>query len=260
MPSYATPPPPPCRPRPPDTTAPAPVTGLAAAAGSPTSVTLSWTNPTDADYAGVVSRRTTGATPPASITDGDLVAALDNSATSHTDTGLTPSTGYAYAVFTHDSVPNYATPATTTVSTPAPPDTTAPGPVTGLAAAAGSPTSVTLSWTNPTDADYAGVMIRRTTGATPPASITDGDLVAALDNSATSYTDTAVAPATQYAYAVFTRDAVPNYATPATTTVSTPSPPTRQRRVRSPAWPLRPGPRPVSLCRGPTPPTPTTPA
>ncbi|MBK8468234.1 MAG: fibronectin type III domain-containing protein [Actinomycetales bacterium] len=88
-----------------DTTAPGPVTGLAAAAGSPTSVTLSWTNPTDADYAGVMIRRTTGATPPASITDGDLVAALDNSATSHTDTGLTPSTGYAYAVFTPDSVP-----------------------------------------------------------------------------------------------------------------------------------------------------------
>ncbi|MBK8468237.1 MAG: hypothetical protein IPL45_00130 [Actinomycetales bacterium] len=29
-----------------------------------------------------------------------------------------------------------------------------------------------------------------------------------------------MAPATQYAYAVFTRDAVPNYATPATATVS----------------------------------------
>ncbi len=206
----------------PDVTAPGPVTGLSAAAVSSTSVGLTWTRPGDADYAGVVIRRASGSTPPATVTDGQLVATLDASATSYTDTGLTPATGYAYAVFTRDAVPNYGAPATTTATTPPLPDVTAPGPVTGLSAAAVSSTSVGLTWTRPGDADYAGVVIRRASGSTPPATVTDGQLVATLDASATSYTDTGLTPATGYAYAVFTRDAVPNYGAPATTTATTP--------------------------------------
>jgi hypothetical protein len=49
-------------------------------------------------------------------------------------------------------------------------DTTPPA-VTGLAVTATTSGSITLSWTNPSGADYAGVVIRRAAGTTPPVSI-----------------------------------------------------------------------------------------
>ena len=52
-------------------------------------------------------------------------------------------------------------------------DTTPPGPVTAPAAVPGS-TTVALSWTNPTDDDFAGVVIRRATGSVAPSSVTAG--------------------------------------------------------------------------------------
>ena len=74
-------------------------------------------------------RRAAGSTPPSSPTSGTLV--VQKTGTSHTDTGLSPGTQYAYAVFAYDEVPNYATATTTTGTTAQPPDTTPPGPVTG---------------------------------------------------------------------------------------------------------------------------------
>jgi len=52
-----------------------------------------------------------------------------------------------------------------------PSDITAPGPVTGLRVAADSSndTSISLHWTNPTDADFTGVVIRRALGSTSGA-------------------------------------------------------------------------------------------
>ena len=63
-----------------------------------------------------------------------------------------------------------------------PGDTTAPGPVTGLNVRADSSTdtSVALHWTNPTGADFTGVMIRRAVGAMAPATATSGTLVTDL--------------------------------------------------------------------------------
>ena len=91
-----------------DTTAPGSVTDLAFAATTSSTITLSWTNPVDGDFAGVMIRRATGSTPPASPSDGVLVTDTTGAMTSFTDTGLVPSTGYAYALFAHDGVPNYA--------------------------------------------------------------------------------------------------------------------------------------------------------
>jgi hypothetical protein len=100
------------------------------------------------------------------------------------------------------------------------PDTTPPGPVTAVNASPAS-TSVTLSWTNPSSADFAGVMIRRAVGGTPPASTTAGTLVTDTSAAATAYTDSGLAPGTQYSYALFAHDAIPNYAAAAKKTIST---------------------------------------
>ncbi len=170
-------------------------------------------------------RRAPGSTPPSSPTSGTLV--VQKSGTSHTDTGLSPSTQYSYAVFAYDEVPNYAAGAATIGTTDAEgPDTTPPGAVTGLSVTGTTTTSITLSWTNPVDADLAGVMIRRAPGSTPPSSPTSGTLV--VEKSGTSHTDTGLSPGTQYSYAVFAYDEVPNYAT------RRPPPPGRPRSRRTP--------------------------
>ncbi len=101
-----------------------------------------------------------------------------------------------------------------------PPDTTPPGPVTALSATPGE-TSVELSWTNPADSDLAGVMIRRATGATPPAIPTAGTEVTDTTGSTATFTDTGLTAGTTYSYALFAHDAVPNYATGAVTTTTT---------------------------------------
>ena len=99
-----------------------------------------------------------------------------------------------------------------------PSDFTAPGPVTGLFVKADSSTdsSVALHWTNPTDADFTGVMIRRALGTTPPATVTDGDLVRDLVDDVPYIVDVGgVDAGTQYSYALFAHDGANNYA-PAT--------------------------------------------
>ena len=62
-------------------------------------------------------------------------------------------------------------------TTKSPTDTTPPNDVTGFTA---TPSSgrVSRSWTNPTDADFKGVMLRYRTDGTYPASKTDGVLAA----------------------------------------------------------------------------------
>ena len=187
---------------------------------------MSWTNPGDGDFAGVLIRRAVGSVPPSSPTTGALVANLAAPGQSFTDTGLAAQTQYSYAVFAYDEVPNHATAATTTVTTnaePPPPDVTAPGPVTALQTSDVTTSRVVLSWTNPGDGDFAGVLIRRAVGSVPPSSPTTGALVANLAAPGQSFTDTGLAAQTQYSYAVFAYDEVPNHATAATATVTTDS-------------------------------------
>ena len=199
-----------------DLTPPGPVTDLAVTGTTTTSLTLSWSNPGDADYAGAMIRRAAGPTPPSSPTSGTLVVDKVQPGTSHTDGGLTAGTTYSYAVFAHDAVPNYAGSATLTATTSLVPDTTPPGPVTGLNVGSATSSSLTLTWTNPGAADLAGVMVRRAVGTTPPASATAGTLVVDKPKPGTSHVDSGLAPGTTYAYAVFAHDSVPNYSTAAT--------------------------------------------
>ena len=116
-----------------DRTAPGPVTGLNVRADSSTdtSVSLHWTNPADADFTGVMIRRSAGATAPATATSGTLVRDLIDDVPYVVDVGgVTAGTQYSYALFAHDRANNYAAAAVVTYSTARPPPaTTAPGPV-----------------------------------------------------------------------------------------------------------------------------------
>lgn len=91
-------------------------------------------------------------------------------------------------------------------------DRTPPGPLTNLSAKAGNG-QVTLTWANPTDADFSGVKIVRQTGAYP-TSMTDGTTIYSGAN--TSYTDTTVTNGTEYYYRAFTYDTSSNFNTTTT--------------------------------------------
>ena len=98
-------------------------------------------------------------------------------------------------------------------------DTTAPGPVSGVSVVQGVGSELSLSWVNPTDADFAGVMIRRTVGLIPPASPTQGVLVTNTAAVTTTFTDQGLAGDTTYSYALFAFDTAKNKAAAATRTV-----------------------------------------
>ncbi len=135
-----------------DVTPPAPVTAVSAAAAT-TTVRLSWTNPTDPDFAGVLIRRSAGPMPPTSPSAGSLVTDTAASGVSFTDNGLSPSTQYSYALFAHDGVPNYASAATKTVTTSA--DVTPPAVPAGVTVEVRD-SAVKLSWNPNTETDLAG--------------------------------------------------------------------------------------------------------
>ncbi len=99
-------------------------------------------------------------------------------------------------------------------------DTTAPGSVTNVNVVQGVGSDLALSWTNPTDADFAGVMIRRTVGPTPPASPTQGVLVTNTASDATSFTDQGLPGSTTFSYALFAFDTAKNKAAGVTRTVT----------------------------------------
>jgi hypothetical protein len=94
----------------------------------------------------------------------------------------------------------------------APGDNTPPGPVTGLKVSSTSVADnwLSLSWANPTDADLAGVMVRRTEGATAPT-LTSGTLVSDFTDQADYVVDPGLTPGTQYSYAFFAYDKAKNY-------------------------------------------------
>ena len=68
-------------------------------------IALSWVNPTDIDFAGLVVRRSTSGYP-TSPTEG--IEVYSGTGNSYTDIGLTDGTTYYYAAFTYDEIPNYS--------------------------------------------------------------------------------------------------------------------------------------------------------
>jgi RHS repeat-associated protein len=101
-------------------------------------------------------------------------------------------------------------------------DTTPPGSVTGVQATLAYK-ALRVTWTNPGDSDYAGALVRRMEGATPPTSPTSGTLVGEVSIPGGSIEDNTATPGHTYSYAVFAYDGARNYASAATTTAVMPA-------------------------------------
>ena len=98
-------------------------------------------------------------------------------------------------------------------------DTTPPAKVSNLNAFPGA-SSVTLTWQNPDDPDFAGVVIRRDT-ASPPMGVADGTAPTGTVVSPQSYKDTSVVAGVTYFFTVFSLDFNNNYEIGETVMVTT---------------------------------------
>ncbi len=202
-------------------TPPANLTNLSAAPGDE-QVTLSWTNPPDADLLSIWMRRKVGAFP-VDHRDGALVldqAALPSATLSFVDTDLQNGTEYFYAIFSVDQALNChpsqhpivegenalrATPLL---------DVTAPGTTTSLQVVPGDGSAI-ISWQNPQDPDLALVSLLRKQGSAPTGlSDAAAVTVAARSNptpgGSERVTDTGLTNGLTYVYRTFTQDSAGN--------------------------------------------------
>jgi len=185
-----------------DTTPPANVSGFTVTAGNQQN-SLSWSNPGDADFAGVKIQRSTSGYP-ATPTSGTTI--YNATGTSVIDVGLTNGTTYYYTAFSYDASGNFASGA---IDDGTPFDTVPPGPVTSFSATGGDG-QVSLSWSNPGDPDFANTQIERSTTGFPP---TPGSGTTVYVGAGTSFTDTGVVNGTTYYYSAFARDTSGNMST-----------------------------------------------
>jgi len=136
---------------------------------------------------------------------------------SRTLTNLQPSTTYHFRVRSKDQGGSLVVSANFSFTTQNSTDTTPPGDVTNFTAIP-SNGRVSLSWTNPTDADFKGVMLRYRSDGVYPTSKTDGVLAADRPGvaGAKDYFDhVGLANGTTYHYSAFTYDVALNFSTTA---------------------------------------------
>lgn len=173
-----------------DTTAPAEVAGLASGDVTTTSAEITWTNPSDPDFSKVNLYK-----------DNSFVG--DVSGTRYVFSGLTPNTTYVFTAKTVDATGNESQGQTVTVKTneEAPVvDTVAPADVTGLTVGNVTKTTAEVSWTNPSDPDFAKAYL-----------YLNGSKVD--ETSGTSYVFTGLTPNTDYVLQVKTVDTTGNIST-----------------------------------------------
>ncbi|MEZ5498976.1 MAG: fibronectin type III domain-containing protein [Steroidobacteraceae bacterium] len=171
-----------------DTTAPGAPTGLSGNATSSTSVSLTWNASTDTGGSGLAQYRI--------YRGGSQLGNVPAGTTAYTDNTAQASTSYAYTVTAVDGANNESAPSNTAnVTTPAPPDTTAPTVPQGLTATAVSSSQINLSWSASTDnaggSGLAGYRVRR-----------GGVQIAQVGAGTTTYSDTGRSASTQYSYTV----------------------------------------------------------
>jgi chitodextrinase len=178
-----------------DTYSPSSPSTLRATGASDTTVGMTWN--ASSDNVGVAGYEI--------FRSGTLIATV--AGTSYTDTGLNPSTSYVYTVRAFDAAGNRSgmsntdtgtTLASSSTPAPSPTDTTAPTTPSSFSAGGASDTTVTMQWAASSDnVGVAGYEIFR-----------DGTLIGTT--TATSYTDTGLAPSTRYVYTVRAYDAAGN--------------------------------------------------
>ena len=169
-----------------DTIAPTAPTNLIATQSGPTTASLNWTAATD----------NVGVSKYLILRGGVQIGT--STTTSYSDSGLSATTVYTYTVEAQDSAGNTsAASASSSITTPAPSDTTPPSAPTSLKATV-SGTSVALSWTAATDnVGVTGYKIDRTAVQIGTSTIT-------------SYNDSGLAHGTTYTYTVYAVDAAGN--------------------------------------------------
>jgi Purple acid Phosphatase, N-terminal domain/IPT/TIG domain/Fibronectin type III domain len=150
------------------------------------------------------------------------VTTLDSTLlTSHSQTltNLQPATTYNFRVRSKDEGGSTLLSTNFSFTTKSPADTTPPSDVTQFTAIPGN-SQASLSWINPTDADFKGVMLRYRTDGVYPANKTDGVLVADRPSvaGARDYLDhLSLTNGVTYHYSAFTYDTSQNYSTTAHT-------------------------------------------
>jgi glucose/arabinose dehydrogenase/chitodextrinase len=182
----------------PDTTPPSVPTNLSATSISSTQINLTWTASTD--NVAVTGYKV--------FRDGVQVATVTTP--SFSNTGLTPSTPYTYAVSAFDAAGNVsALSASASATTPAPPDTTPPSAPTGVSVTPIFETRIDLAWNASTDnVAVTGYRVFR-----------DGLQIAT--STLTSFSNTGLSAGTTYAYTVRAFDAAGNVSSPSATTTAT---------------------------------------
>ena len=134
---------------------PAAPTGLTASQVAHDSLILSWDDPNDSNITGYQIQRGTDANSLLTIQ-----ADTGSSSTTYTDATVEPETTYHYAVQAL-SQDGDGTRSTTSVTTPAEPQSDPPAAPTGLTAARVGHSVVTLSWNNSQDESITGYRILR---------------------------------------------------------------------------------------------------
>ncbi|MFH1679562.1 MAG: FlgD immunoglobulin-like domain containing protein [Candidatus Eisenbacteria bacterium] len=147
--------------------------------------------------------------------EGGVFRSPPGSSVSFVHGGLSNRVTYYYAAFVHDEWGSRSE-AATARATPA--DTTAPGPVPLFAAAPGM-SLIALSWTNPSDTDFAFTRVRYDTVAVPPLP-SDGLTLPGVESgvfpgdpgSRGEWVHSGLSPGATYFYAAFAFDADSNSA------------------------------------------------
>ncbi|MDD4995144.1 MAG: hypothetical protein PHW53_01595 [Patescibacteria group bacterium] len=132
---------------------------------------------------------------------------------------LLPNTLYHIRVHSTDPESNESVTGDYTFTTL--PDTTPPANVTDFTATVTGPLEITLTWINPTDADFAGVRICRSTVAYPTDPLTC-DII--FEGAGTSFIDTDVEAGVTYYYTNFAFDTSNNFASGAIASARVPLP------------------------------------
>jgi hypothetical protein len=203
-----------------DTIPPGYVHPFEAVAGD-TTITLSWTNPSDADFVGTlviykISGFPTGPTDGTPVPNGHGGKFYNShgSTDGFVHTGLTNGTTYNYCAYAFDGVPNYAIGADATGT---PQDTIPPTAVTSFTATPGD-TTVILRWTTPDDADFDHALIRYSTVSTPNGptqgtAVENGESGIFRNDAARpdSFYHTHLENGVTYYYSIWCADEVPNY-------------------------------------------------